>query len=52
MKRHEPETQSPPRKPYVRPELKEFGTIAALTENNSIGTKPDGATMGNDKSLA
>ena len=48
------DTTNPPskeRRPYVRPELKEFGTIAALTASNANGTKPDGATMGNDKSV-
>jgi hypothetical protein len=45
---------SPPsteRRPYVRPELKEFGTIAALTASNAIGGKNDGSTMGADKSV-
>ena len=50
MEREQTDTQSPQRRPYARPELKEFGTIAALTENSSSGAKPDGATMGNDKS--
>lgn len=50
MERRQPDNPSPQRQPYARPELKEFGTIAALTENTAGGSKPDGATMGNDKS--
>ena len=50
MERRQPDHPSPQRRPYARPELKEFGTIAALTENSANGAKPDGATMGNDKS--
>lgn len=52
MKRRQPESRTQQRQAYARPELKEFGTIAALTENSSSGKVPDGATMGNDKSAA
>lgn len=48
------DTTQPPsdeRRPYVRPELKEFGTIAALTAATAVGGMPDAATMGNDKSV-
>lgn len=50
MEGQQSDNPSPQRRPYARPELKEFGTIAALTENSASGSKPDGATMGNDKS--
>ena len=39
------------RKPYVAPELKEFGTISELTATSQpTGPKNDGATKGFDKS--
>lgn len=50
MNRRQPENPSPQRQPYARPELKEFGTIAALTENSGASARPDNVTMGNDKS--
>lgn len=50
MKRRQPEHPNPQRKAYTRPELKEFGTIAALTENAGASAKPDSVTMGLDKS--
>jgi hypothetical protein len=51
MDSRKPEPGTEVRKPYVAPELKEFGTIAELTATNSpTGPKNDGATMGFDKS--
>ena len=50
MKSPKPE-QKDERKPYSPPELKEFGTIAELTAQNSpTGPKNDSGTMGFDKS--
>lgn len=34
-------------KPYQAPKLTEFGSIAVLTKNNTISTKPEGPGQGN-----
>jgi hypothetical protein len=51
MESRMPEQNKDGRKPYVAPELKEFGTIAELTAVSvPTGPKNDAATMGFDKS--
>lgn len=51
MDTREPEPGTDARKPYIAPELKEFGTIADLTMVSvPTGPKNDAATMGFDKS--
>ena len=47
----DPKTPAADRKPYAKPELQEFGSIAQITAVTAGGAIKDGAmTPGNDKS--